>query len=202
LRVAGFRHGTVPALRIDGRRVQGSRSISRALESIRPEPPLFPSERERRREVEEAEGWGERELQPVPRRIFRWAVVNRMELRRWLAAQAGMPLPGLMARLNAPVVRYFAWKVGANDAAVRADVASLPRLLDHVDALIARGTIGAGAPNAADYQIATTVRVLIAFDDLRPLVGGRPAGELALRLVPEYPGPIPPVLPPAWLGAA
>ena len=41
LRLAGFRGGTVPALRIDGRRVQGSRRISRALDELRPDPPLF-----------------------------------------------------------------------------------------------------------------------------------------------------------------
>jgi glutathione S-transferase len=175
---------------------------SRALEAIQPEPSLFSLEAERRRAVEEAEAWGERELQPVPRRIFRWAVVHRMELRRWLARAAGMPAPSLTARVMGPVVRYMARKVGANDAGVRADVAALPLLLDRVDSLIAAGTIGGEAPNAADYQIGTTVRVLIAFDDLRPLVGSRPAGELALRLLPEYPGPIPPVLPPAWLGAA
>jgi glutathione S-transferase len=144
LRLAGFRGGTVPALRIDGRRVQGSLSISRALDAIQPEPAFFPLEPEGRRAVEEAEAWGERELQPVPRRVFRWAVVHRMELRRELARQAGMPVPNLTARTIAPVVRYLARKIGANDAAVRADVAALPRLLDHVDSLIADGTIGGG----------------------------------------------------------
>ncbi len=43
LRLAGFRGGTVPALKLDGRRVQGSRSIARALEQLRPEPSLFPA---------------------------------------------------------------------------------------------------------------------------------------------------------------
>jgi glutathione S-transferase len=42
LRAAGFRAGTVPALKLDGRRVQGSLRISRALEQARPEPALFP----------------------------------------------------------------------------------------------------------------------------------------------------------------
>ena len=36
LRLVGFRGGTVPALKLDGRRVQGSRGIARALE--RPGP--------------------------------------------------------------------------------------------------------------------------------------------------------------------
>ena len=88
LRLAGFRGGTVPALRINGRKVQGSLQISHALEEVKAEPHLYPSDPERRRAVEEAEAWGERELQPVPRRIFRWAVVHRANLRRWLALDA------------------------------------------------------------------------------------------------------------------
>ena len=35
----------------------------------------------------------------------------------------------------------------------------------------------------------------IAFEDLRDRVEGRPAGELAMRLLPGFPGPIPPALP-------
>ena len=42
LRLVGFRGGTVPALKLDGRRVQGSRAIARALEAARPDPPLSP----------------------------------------------------------------------------------------------------------------------------------------------------------------
>jgi glutathione S-transferase len=54
-------------------------------------------------------------------------------------------------------------------------------------------------PNAADFQIGTTVRVFLAYEDLRPVVEGRPAAALAMRLLPRYPGPIRPFLPPQWL---
>jgi len=56
--------------------------------------------------------------------------------------------------------------------------------------LIADGTIGQDDPNAADFQIGTTVRVFLAFEDLAPLVEGRPAAALAKRILPEYPGPV------------
>jgi glutathione S-transferase len=82
---------------------------------------------------------------------------------------------------------------------VRSDLAGLPTLLDRVDSLIAAGTIGGEDPNAADYQIATAVRVLLAFEDLRAAVADRPAGELAVRVLPRYPEPIPPSLPAEWL---
>jgi hypothetical protein len=44
LRFAGFDGFTVPALELDGRRVQGSRQIARVLDEVRPDRPLFPPE--------------------------------------------------------------------------------------------------------------------------------------------------------------
>jgi glutathione S-transferase len=200
VRLVGFRGHTVPALRIDGRRVQGSREISRFLDELVSEPPLFPSDPEQRRAVEEAERWGEETLQPVPRRVFRWGAAHHQYLRRWIAAEvAGLPAPDLMARTNAPVARKLANMIDARDDAVRGDLAALPDLLAHADALIADGTIGGDEPNAADFQIATSLRVLLAFEDLRPLVDGRPSGDLARRILPVYPDPIPSFLPPGWL---
>jgi glutathione S-transferase len=64
VRLAGFDWFTVPALEFDGRKVQGSRRIARFLDEVRPDPPLFPAEPERRARVEEAERWGEQVLQP------------------------------------------------------------------------------------------------------------------------------------------
>jgi len=53
--------------------------------------------------------------------------------------------------------------------------------------------------NAADYQIAPNVRAMLQFADLRPLLEGRPSADWALRVVPEYGGPVGPVLPSEWL---
>jgi glutathione S-transferase len=199
LRAHGFRGATVPALKLDGQRVQGSLRISRHLERVKAQPPLFPAEAERRGRVEEAEAWGEAELQPVPRRIFRWAAARQGGLRRWLAELSGVPLPGVGAAVNAPVARRFARVVDATDDHVRSDLAALPGMLDRVDRLIAEGTIGADDVNAADCQIASSVRVLMAFEPLRPLVGGRPAADLAARLFPDYPDPVPVSLPAEWV---
>jgi glutathione S-transferase len=200
VRLAGFPGTTVPALRLDGRRIQGSLAISRVLEEIVPEPRLFPADQARRQAVEEAEAWGERELQPIPRRIFRWWLSGSREARVWMARELlRLPAPGLVAAANGPVVRALARKSGASADRVRADVAALPAKLDRVDELIAAGTIGGQEPNAADYQVATSVRVLMAFEDLRPLIEARPARELALRLLPSFAGPMPPILPRDWL---
>lgn len=82
---------------------------------------------------------------------------------------------------------------------MRADLAALPGLLDHVDALIDAGTLGQDPPNAADYQIATSVRLLLCFDDLRETIARRPAAALANRLAPNFPGRIPPIIQADWL---
>ncbi len=195
LRAAGFRGATVPALRVDGGRVQTSLRISRFLDRYQPEPRLFPGDPAAKRAVEDAETWGEATLQPVPRRLFRWAAVRQPELRRWLAELSGMPLPGLAAFVNAPIARRFARAVDATDERIQADLAGLPSMLDRVDGLIAEGTIGGSTPNAADCQIVSSVRALLAFGDLEPAVAKRPCAALAMRLFAGYPSPIPLRLP-------
>jgi glutathione S-transferase len=200
LRLHGFRGGTVPALRIDGRKVQGSLQVSRALEELQPEPPLFPADPGRRASVEEAERWGEAVLQPLPRSVFRWCFARDRELRRSLAEAVGMPLPSLAAGVTKPLGWYFARVVsGATDDSIRAQLAALPEQLNHVDGLIAAGVIGGAEPNAADFQIATSVRVLLNFPQLRPLLEARPAAELAMRIAPRFGAELPIRLPGEWV---
>lgn len=201
LRAAGFRGGTVPALKLDGRRVQGSRALARALDAHAPEPPLFPSEPPARTRVEEAELWGERELQPVPRVLMRWGLVHDLRLRRWLAEGSGMPLPGLSGRASAPVARYYARAIGADESSARRALEQLPAMLNRCDALLEEGTLRADAPNAAALQILSSVRALDAFSDLHDRVGVRPAAAAARQVFPEYPGPVPAFLPREWLAA-
>jgi glutathione S-transferase len=199
LRGLGFPAGTVPALVLDGRRIQGSRVISRALDEHRPEPPLFPRDAQARARVEEAERWGEQELQYVPRRLFRYMAAHHYEVRRWLAVDVtGVPLGGLVARPSLQA-RAFARAVGADEAAVRADLAALGEHLDRVGRLRAEGVIGGEQPNAADFQIATSLQSIAKLGDLAPYLRGHPAVRWAGTLVPALPGPSPAVLPREWL---
>lgn len=87
----------------------------------------------------------------------------------------------------------------ANDDNVRRDVSRLPGMLDRIDDWISEGVLGGEELNAADFQIAPSLRLAMSLDDLRPAIENRPAGELALRVVPNCPGRTPPVLPRAWL---
>jgi glutathione S-transferase len=199
VRTRGFRGGTVPALKIDGRRLQHSREISRALEELKPQPPLFPSDPESRLGVEEAERWGEEVLQDGPRRIIRWIAVHRPEARVMIARDVGVPLPRFAAWINAPAARHVANKVDA-DGQIQSAIAQVPEMLDHVDELIAGGVIGGDQPNAADLQIATSVRALLDVQDLRPATAGRPATAWAMRLVPGFGTDLPAgLLPAEWV---
>jgi glutathione S-transferase len=198
LRTRGFSGGTVPALKVDGRKVQGSVAIARVIDELQPEPPLFPSDPGRRVEVEDAERWGDEVLQDVPRRIVRWMSVHRPETRVMIAREIGVPLPRLAAWINAPTARYMANKVDS-DREIRNAIAAVGDALDHVDELIASGVIGGDQPNAADFQIATSVRALLTVRDLDRATQGRPAADHAMRLVPEFGNDFPAGLLPADL---
>ncbi len=201
LRTRGFRGGTVPAIKIDGRKVQESRAISRALDELEPEPPLFPADPQQRLEVEEAERWGDEVLQDVPRRIIRWMSVHRPETRVMIAEEIGVPFPRFAAWINAPTARRMANKVDS-DAQIQNAIAQVPEVLDHVDELIAGGVIGGEEPNAADLQIATSVRALLTVRDLDAVTRGRPSADLAMRLVPEFGNDFPAGLLPAEMTAS
>lgn len=195
LRMLRFPGITVPALVIDGRRVQGSREISRTLDELKPGPRLFPADSQARAAVEEAERWGDEVLQPVPRRIAWWALRRDRSGVASFLEDAKLPFPNRLALLtSAPLVALSGRLNGATDAAIEADLAALPGLLDRVDRYIADGTIGGAEPNAADFQVATSVRLLMAFEDLRPKIESRPAGEHALRIATRSPGHVGPVL--------
>jgi glutathione S-transferase len=187
LRAMRFPRKTVPAVRLGDRLVQGSRAISRALEELRPDPPLFSRESSARERVEEAERWGE-ELQDAARRIEMWGLGrDRSGVEVQLRASTFPIPPRLGARLAGPVLWRYRRIIGATEDAVRRDIAVLPAMLDRIDRLIEDGVIDAEDPNAAAFQIAPSVRLLMTMEDLRPAIESRPAGSLAMRLVPTYP---------------
>jgi glutathione S-transferase len=190
---------TVPALKLDGKRVQGSMEIGRELDRIQPDPPLYPADPELRAKVEEAEAWGD-EFQQKPRRFSWWAFKkDRAPMASYSeGARLGVPV-GLAVKTGGPLVAVAARLNDANDAAVSGDLASLRADLDRIDAWIAAGVIGGPQPNAADYQIAPSLRLAMSLDDLRPFIEGRPCGEMANRVVPDFPGRTPPVFPADWL---
>jgi glutathione S-transferase len=194
---------TVPSIIFeDGEKLSGSIEIMHRLEEMVPEPPLYPGDPDERDRVLEAERWGHDVLQPIGRRVL-WPAFS-FAPKAILSYQEGsnlppLPKPALLAATPL-IVRTERRLNDATDEALQADLQALPAHLDHVDALIADGVIGGDEPNAADLQITTTLRLLMTVEDVRPLIAGRPAGDLTLRRFPRHHGVVPAgTLPAEWL---
>ncbi len=189
-----FADRTVPALKLDGgEKLQGSRAILRRLDELVPEPALLPADEAARAAVLEAERWGEEILQPLARRAV-WSALKRRPgaIPSYQQASQLPRLPGPLVRAAAPaVIRIETAMNRAQDATVRADLGELPAHLDRVDAWIADGVLGGASPNAADLQIGSSLRLLSTLGDVRPLLAGRPAEALALRLFGDFAGDVP-----------
>ena len=193
-----FGDRTVPAIRFeDGQKVQGSRAILRALETRVPDPPLY-----RGPEVEEAERWGDEVFQPIARRLL-WSAFTRepRAMHAYQEGQSGPKLPMAAIVAAAPVITAVERRLNTiSDETARADAQALPGHLDRIDGWLADGLLGGDEPNAADLQIAPTIRLLHTVSDVRPLIAGRPAEALAFRWFDRLPGETPAgVLPADWI---
>jgi glutathione S-transferase len=200
VRMMGFPGPTVPALKLDGRKLQGSREIARELDRLQPEPPLFPADPQLRSAVEEAERFGDEELQHPIRQAIWWALRrNKAPLRSYSeGAKLGIPV-GLAVATAGPILAMEVRVNKATDENVRSGLARLGPMLQRIDDWIEAGTLDGEQLNAADFQIGPSLRLAMTMQDLRPLIEDRPAGRLAKRVQPEIAGDFPPVFPPAWL---
>jgi glutaredoxin len=168
--VLRFPADTVPALSLDGEKLQETRTISRRLR-------LIPAH------AAAAEEWAELALRPLKRDLLWWSLALRPE-----AASSFVPYP-----LPPAIQRLIVWAKPPDEAAARRALATVPAALGRVDELIDVGVIGTDEPNSADLHAAVLVRLISLFDDLRPQLTGRPALALAERLCPpgRYPGRVP-----------
>ncbi|HEX3510262.1 MAG TPA: glutathione S-transferase N-terminal domain-containing protein [Solirubrobacteraceae bacterium] len=181
------RLGTVPALRLDGRRVQTNRAIASHLEQVRPEPPLYPSDPELLGAVLEAERWADDTLQMAARRIVLAASFRGLD---------ELSERGAAGRLGALLSRNATVRLGASRMSARTTFRAgagnerelldrLPALLDQVDVWIAAGVLGGDRLYTADMMIAPSLALLAYRNDLRDDIERRPAGELLERVLPE-----------------
>ena len=189
LRLLRFPGTTVPALVLDGHRIQTTKAIARTLGLASDDP-----------RVQEVEDWCDGDFQQLGRRVTYWALVRRGAAIDSYLEGSRLILPRFMVKPLAPaVIRILARDHKSRDEAVRQDLAALPGMLDRIDGWIAEGVLGGSEPNVADYQVATSLALLRSHDDLRPMIDARPAGGLAQRIAPGYPGRMPPAFPPDWL---
>lgn len=196
--VYGEGNTTVPAMIAGDEKLTSSRAITAKLEELVPEPSLFPPEMADA--VREAERWGDEVLQDAGRRLIWGAMHFRPESMGTYGGAGTLDPPGtdFAIRFLRGVWKYM--KITAEGLA--ADLQQLPGQLNHIDELVAEGTIGGEAPNAADLQIASTLRLMLTIGDVAEQMRERPVEELAMRLFPEYPGSIPTgAFPASWIAA-
>jgi len=192
------RGSTVPVMTLDGKRISGTMRIARALEHFVPQPRLFPSEA--RATVEGAEAWADSVLQDGVRQLSRYSVAIDPEAMASFLTAPVLKIPAGTMRAVLPAIRpVVLLQMRTKEETARTCLEALPAQLDRVDALLAEGVIGGERPNAADFQIAPSVRLMLNFDQLRPHIDPRPAGAHARKLVPDYPGRFREVFPPQWL---
>jgi len=180
------RLGTVPALLIDGERVQTNRKIARHLERVRPDPPLLPAEPQRREACEEAERWGDEELQMAARRLLLATPVEELH-EHGARGRLGPLLTGsdrLRGLLAHRAGRLF--RAGAGN--VEELLGTIPPLLDKVDGWVQEGLLDGEQLTVADFAIAPSLALLSYRPDLARDLSARPAGRLMDRLLPEPAG--------------
>ncbi len=184
---------TVPGIEFpDGEKVQGSIAILARLDERHPDPPLYPSDPERRRRAAAAEGWGSDVLQMIARRLVFGAARNHWRSLASFQEHAKLRMPAFITTMAAPLVIWGESRIhDINASTVAQAIEELPRAFERIDRLIADGVLGQGAPIAADLQIAASVRFMLTMEDVRQRFGERPAARLAYRLVPDYDGNLP-----------
>ncbi|HEX6020975.1 MAG TPA: glutathione S-transferase N-terminal domain-containing protein [Solirubrobacter sp.] len=187
-----YRGTTVPVMNLDGRRISGTMKIARALEAAKPDPPMFPAD-------EADEAWADAELQDGVRQLARWATGKDKDATKTFMAASHLPLRGAFQAALPVIGPVAAWQMRRPDEVARAALAALPAQLDRVDAMLAEDKIGGERPNAVDFQVAPSVRLMLCFDQLREPIDARPAGHFARRLVPDYPGRFKAVFPTEWM---
>jgi glutathione S-transferase len=174
------RMGTVPALSMDGDRVQTNIAIARHLDRVRPRRPLFPGDFDERREVEAAEAWGDEVLQMVARRIvLRAGQTGAVTGDDGRLGPLIMKSPRARRGVTAVAARIFEADRDA-DAKLRAE---LPAHLDRIDAWIGAGVLDRDDDlTAADYMIAPSLALLAYCPELEADIVERPAGRLLGRV--------------------
>ena len=187
--VTADRMGTVPALQIDGRRVKTNREIARALDELRPDPPFFPADQDRRHAVEDAERWGDEVFQMTARRLVLSALLHGPDalIERGGDGRLG-PLLWRQAAVRRVGARFIGRFVFAADERADAELLeALPGQLDRIDGWIEAGALNGDELYAADFMIAPSLALLTYRRDLRAEIERRPAIRLLDRILPEPP---------------
>ena len=118
MQLALFGARTVPALKLDGEKISGSRAIMRRLDRLRPDPPLYPADATARGRVEEAERWGDEVFQPIARELIWAGFTHSPGAMVSYGEHSRLPLPAPAIRAIAPAVARMGARLNRTDPGV------------------------------------------------------------------------------------
>jgi len=189
---------TVPGLLIGEEPVHGTAAIFSRLDELHPEAGLYPDAVAE--QIRAAESALAEELQMTARVLVFGALHFRPESMATFAGAGQLDPAGVDFAIKTMRATWRYLEISAER--VHATLQELPGRLDAVDALLEAGAIGGERPTAADFQLGSSLHLLLQIGDLRPLVEARPASRIASQWFEPGKGDVPAAaFPPGWAPA-
>jgi glutathione S-transferase len=194
-KVYGEGRRTVPGLLVDEEPVHGTSTIFARLDELHPDAGLYPAAVAE--QIRELEPTLAEELQMSARVLVFGAMHFRPESMGTFAGVPQLDPGGVDFAIKS---MRAAWRyLGIDAQRVHATLQELPGQLDAVDALLEAGVIGGEQPTAADFQLGSSLHLLVQIGDVRPLVEARPAAKLLSLFEPGKGDVSAGAFPPGWV---
>jgi glutathione S-transferase len=194
-KVYGEGRRTVPGLLVDDEPVHGTSTIFARLGELHPDAGLYPAAVAEA--IREAEPALAEDVQMSARVLVFGAMHFRPESMGTFAGVDQLDPGGVDFAIKS---MRAAWRyLGIDAQRVHATLQALPAQLDAVDALLEAGAIGGAEPTALDFQVGSSLHLLVQIGDVRPLVEERPAAKLLSLFEPGKGNVSAGAFPPGWV---
>lgn len=194
--VYGDGRRTVPGLLVDDEPVHGTSSIFARLDELRPDAVLYPQPSAD--EIREAEAGIADELQTTARVLVFGAMHFRPESMATFAGVDQLDPGGVDFAIKTMRASWRYLDITAQRIYDTLQV--LPAQLDTVDAMLDSGALGGEKPTAADFQLGSSLHLLVQIGDVRPLVEERSAWKAVSALFEPGKGNVSAgAFPPGWV---
>jgi glutathione S-transferase len=187
---------TVPGLLVDDEPVHGTSTIFARLDELHPDAGLYPAAVAEA--IREAEPALAEDIQMSARVLVFGAMHFRPESMGTFAGAAQLDPGGVDFAIK---TMRGAWRyLEITAQRIYDTLQALPAQLDTVDALLDSGALGGETPTAADFQLGSSLHLLVQIGDVRPLVEERAAWKVVSTLFEPGKGNVSAgAFPPGWV---
>lgn len=198
-RIYGEGHRTVPGLLVDDEPVHGTATIFAHLDELHPDAGLYPEATADA--IREAEAGIAEDLQTNARVLAFGALHFRPESMGTFAGVRQLDPAGVDFAIR---TLRGAWRyLDITAERVHTVLQELPAQLDAVDELAVKGVIGGEEPTAADFQLGSSLHLMLQVGDVRSLLEGRTAAAIVESWFEPGPADVPAgAFPPGWTPAS